>query len=381
MVFMAAETIPGFAPLGGVADDDVDEMDVFPSSQVLDIRVQLHKDAQARRIHIGVTETDVPAAERDHANGNALFHFVKWALGNPPPTGEVGTMLVLWGHAYQFAVGQTPTPGGAFDALDFAELANTLRRIQKHYEALGYPQRFDIVGFDACDLATVEVALQLQPYAQYLLASEMGIPLPGWPYDRVLDRLAKPKDSLMGPAELGSYAVRRYCEAYQAVRAVSLTLLNLGVADQIAARAELLARRLAIALRELPEEKPLIMDLFARSQTDDGKPFVDVADLCLNLARESSHTKVKGAALALGDLLITPGPVEPGLSHLGLGRPFIQEHGRNAVKSAKLNGVSLYAPHVVGRHDFEVARGNYERFVFGQSSLWTRLVHNLAASI
>ncbi len=32
----------------------------------------------------------------------------------------------------------------------------------------------------------------------------------------------------MGPAELGSYAVRRFCEAYKADdRPVSLTLLNL----------------------------------------------------------------------------------------------------------------------------------------------------------
>ena len=47
------------------------------------------------------------------------------------------------------------------------------------------------VAFDACDLATVEMACQLKPFAKYLLGSQIGIPLPGWPYDRVLAHVAE----------------------------------------------------------------------------------------------------------------------------------------------------------------------------------------------
>ena len=73
----------------------------------------------------------------------------------------------------------------------------------------------DILGFDACDLSTVEMACQLQPFANYLLGSQIGIPIPGWPYDRILDRLQNPMGS-MRPSEFGSYIVRRFCESYAA---------------------------------------------------------------------------------------------------------------------------------------------------------------------
>ena len=58
------------------------------------------------------------------------------------------------------------------------------------------------------------MACQLQPFAKYLLGSEIGIPIPGWPYDRILDRLRNPKGRLMAPPEFGSYVVRRFCESY-----------------------------------------------------------------------------------------------------------------------------------------------------------------------
>jgi hypothetical protein len=160
-----------------------------------------------------------------------------------------------------------------------------------------------------------------------------------------------------------------------------LTLLDLARAREIAARVEILARRLADTIGGSGADKATILELFRRSQTDTDKPFVDVADLCLNLMRESGNPLVMKAANALGDLLITPAPARPGESQIGGGRPFVQEHGRNAAKTAKLNGISLYAPHVAAKLDFEPSRIPYGRFVFAQASLWNALVHNLAASV
>ena len=132
------------------------------------------------------------------------------------------TMLILWGHAYEFAIGRAVRPTG-IDALDFTELTEVLGCIQKDRG-----KKLEIVAFDACDLATTEVAYQFCPYADYLLASEIGIPIPGWPYNRAFERVVDTKRDPMSPAELGTYIVRRFCENYRADElTVSLTLLDL----------------------------------------------------------------------------------------------------------------------------------------------------------
>ena len=69
-------------------------------------------------------------------------------------------MLVLWGHAYDFAFGREKTRGGTVEALDFAELSTVLQRVQDESGARG-GAKLDILAFDACDLATMEMACQL----------------------------------------------------------------------------------------------------------------------------------------------------------------------------------------------------------------------------
>lgn len=388
MVFMGTHTVLGNAPLVQAAEDDITEMRSVGSSPHLNILVQVNGDGDPRRLHIGheTEEHDVPPAEQGTANGNALKAFIRWAnlqAGHKP--GYDRSMLVLWGHAYQFAIGHVQHGDGSIDALDFAELVDVFSQFQEELREesnLATVPKLDIIGFDACDLANLETAYQLRRFADYLLASEMGDPIPGWPYDRILDRLkTKEGRRRMGPPELGSYAVRRYCEAYQSEAPVSMTLLNLSLAEDAAARTEDLAQALAIALAENPDERDLVFDLFVRSQTDDEKPFVDVADLCLNLMRESGSATVRQAAQALGDFLISPKPVFPGHSENGAGRPFIAEHGRNAARTAKLHGVSLYAPHValaVDLDDRETELRMYMNFAFAKESLWRQLVENLA---
>ncbi len=391
MVFMGADGVEGNTPLSHEAQKDIEEMEkVHPedSGGALNIFVQLHGDGVPVRYHVGIEGCKaVPEKEQDLTNGKALASFLGWSLKKAAEAGIEGdledhySILVLWGHAYRFGIGHTETRAG-IDALDFAELATVLRDFQeglKNTYGMKETPKLDIVGFDACDLATIEMSVQLSQFARYLLASQIGIPLPGWPYHRILDRLKNPYGRIMGPAEFGTYVVRRFCEEYHAEeRTVSLTLLDLERAPELFALTELLAMRLAIALNQDPDQQELVFDLFCRSQTDDDKPFIDVADLCLNLVRDSNDPFVQQAAEGLGDLLISPPPVAPGGSAVGARRPFIVEHARNTGKAARLHGVSLYAPHVASSHRWEEASHWYKKFVFAQNTLWSGLVHALA---
>jgi hypothetical protein len=56
----------------------------------------------------------------------------------------------------------------------------------------------------------------------------------------------------------------------------------------------------------------------------------------------------------------------------------VVEHGRNAGEAARLNGISLYAPHVTPGSDVAAHEKLYHKFVFAQNTAWSRLVHTLA---
>jgi hypothetical protein len=383
MVFMGADTIAGNEPLIDAAEDDLAEMRFVGSGDRLNIFVQVHGKGEPRRgritedMPVGIDALEpVPDEEKELA----LLHFIKSALRDAhhdPDDPRHYSMLVLWGHAYDFAIGRALTSGGTIDALDFAELSRVLERMQEQFGAQG-EAKLDILAFDACDLATVEMVCQLEPFAKYLLGSQIGIPIPGWPYDRVLDRLRNPIGRLMGPAEFGSYIVRRFCESYVAQsRTVSLTLLDLTRAHELSVVTKVLALALASAIDDLTT-RDRISYLFAQSQTAAGKPYVDVADLCLNLMRGSRNTLIVEAAKALGDFLISPQPSVVGKSDEGSGRPFVVEHGRNAGQTARLNGISIYAPHVAPNRDFDAVRHLYQYFTFAQETPWSGLVHALA---
>ena len=310
MVFMGADTIEGNSSLVQAAEDDLREMEHIKSGGRLNIFAQVHGKGVARRSHVGISPmTDVPADQQNPARGRALASFIRWAMmtaGHDPMNPKHYSMLVLWGHAYDFAFGRAQTRAGTIDALDFAELAQVLERLQ---EGFGAPSaKLDILGFDACDLATVEMACQLEPFASYLLGSQIGIPIPGWPYDRILERLRYPIGRLMGPCRVRCLcrpAILRIVQS--ALHPVSLSLLHLDRAPELFAHAEILALTLASAIGD-DDIRDRIARLFARSQTGERRPYVDVADLCLNLVREGGDPLVVEAARALGDFLMSPRP-------------------------------------------------------------------------
>jgi Clostripain family len=252
-------------------------------------------------------------------------------------------------------------------------------------------EQFDIIAFDACDCSTLEMAHQLQPFARYLLASQIRMPLPGFPYHRVLAHLAARQGRLMGPAEFGRWAVRRFCEFYSVREedrdTVSLTLLDLQQVEPIVQATDRLARVLLARIVDATEDEAFVKGLFRLARTIDTadpgkqiKPFVDVADLCLNLLLHCNSEEVRETARALGNLLLSPGPVPGGASEKGTGVPFIAEHGRNACTTGRLNGVNLYAPHVAGTNDeFREMNDRYGSFRFARDFAWSALVMAMAA--
>ena len=63
---------------------------------------------------------------------------------------------------------------------------------------------FDMIGFDACFMASIEVAKVISPYANYMIASEEAEPGHGWLWSEVI-RAYEHEDSIV---EAGKRMVR-----------------------------------------------------------------------------------------------------------------------------------------------------------------------------
>ena len=392
MIFMGVATIEGKESLEQAADDDLAEIQAIGGGgpHHLNVTIQQHgRDKNPKRFHFGAasdgTPIEVPPDQRDYRDGRALSDFIRFSLKAANHRDLDHTMLVLWGHAYDFAFGRLLTPGGGMMALNFTAIRDVLRKLQADADRVmdpgdenPFPPKIDILGFDACDIATSELAYQLQPVARFLLASQVGIPVPGWPYHRILDRLKEPKgDRIMSPAELGSYAVRRFCAAYDASTPVSLTMLNLLHGDELFRLTQDVAIELATAI-ENSETRDRMARTFQRSQTELGKPFVDVADLCLSLLDESDYPGLVEKARALGDFVAGSRPDVSAPYEEPAGWPLVVDHDRNAGELVRLNGVSLYAPNVAPPEDQEGVSSVYRMLDFVRHGRWSGVVHRLA---
>lgn len=91
-------------------------------------------------------------------------------------------MLVLWDH------GGGSLAGFGYDEW-FKNDTMTLDELGQALQDGGCT--FDLIGFDACLMATLETALVLEPHADYMIASEEVEPGTGWHYTNWLTLLSK----------------------------------------------------------------------------------------------------------------------------------------------------------------------------------------------
>lgn len=101
--------------------------------------------------------------------------------------------LVMWNHGGGTITGFGVDEYFPDDLLSLADISNALADTGI---------KFDFIGFDACLMATVETAFMLEPYADYLIASEETEPGDGWYHTSWISMLAE--DTSVSTLELGA---------------------------------------------------------------------------------------------------------------------------------------------------------------------------------
>ncbi len=119
-----------------------------------------------------------------------LTKFIKYCNDNFPANRNE---LILWDH------GSGSLSGYAYDEKHPESGSMSLSGIKKAISDSGV--KFDFVGFDACLMATVETALMLSDYADYMIASEETEPGVGWYYTNWLTKLSA--DTSMPTTQIG----------------------------------------------------------------------------------------------------------------------------------------------------------------------------------
>ena len=389
MVFMGVNTEEGNAPLVEAARADLAEMakgvaagsGPGPGAR-LNVFAQVHGEGEPWRYHIGHDNgRPVPKNQQDVGDGQALMHFIIDSLG-AVGTGRITTVR-CWSCGATRTTSRSERQRRAPARSTRSISASSRKYWSRCRSRPAGPSAFPIHGSTSSPSTRATSRPWSSPVSSMATPTtssdrRLACPFRGGRTDRVLERLQDPQGRLMGAAELGSWIVRRFCEAYTSRRSVSLSLLDLKRAPELFARAKVLAMVLNDAIERDIDFLDALTDLFSRSLTAEDKPYVDVADLCLNLRREVSDPLVNEAARALGDFLITPSDNVVKNSPTGEGWPFVAAFGRNAGETAKLNGISLYAPHVAPANDFVAVRALYDNFDFARDTQWSELVHTLA---
>ncbi len=94
--------------------------------------------------------------------------------------------LIFWDHG-----------SGATDGVCYDEMTDNSLNMAEIYTALDTAsnepnyRKFSMVGFDACLMADYEMAVHLEPFADYMIASEETEPGEGWNYKSWLPSLSK----------------------------------------------------------------------------------------------------------------------------------------------------------------------------------------------
>ena len=212
---------------------------------------------------------------------------------------------------------------GSGHSLDTVELGKVLAEA---VEKLGRP--LDLLGMDACLMANLEVAYQVQPYVQYIVASEELEPNEGWPYDEVLRATTENPD--MPTPELASHIVAAYVKSYVDRRygsPVTQAALNPAHIQTVVEPLDRLAEVLAAAM---PDASMELWSAQRRSARFFKNTLWDVADLCTELEQNSTNADARQAAADVRAAL-QPGPDR-----------FILAEAHNGDAVARCGGVTIY---------------------------------------
>ncbi|PIV24485.1 MAG: peptidase C11 [Deltaproteobacteria bacterium CG03_land_8_20_14_0_80_45_14] len=210
----------------------------------------------------------------------------------------------------------------AQDFLDNIEMKRLLGSTKKILK-----RKIDILGMDACMMSMAEVVYQLRDSVSLTVGSEEVEPGDGWPYDRILAKLAK--KPAMPPNELATTIVNGYVASYPANAGVTQSACDLSKAGLLASAVDQLADVLNSHLSDAAV-RATVIECRLQTQAYDTPDYIDLYDFCNLLENKTGFDDIRAACSAVKNMIQRNGVViRSGYK------------GKNVKHS---NGLSIYFP-------------------------------------
>ena len=228
---------------------DLNEMEQVGSTDQVHLIAQLDRSASfdrsdddwrgARRYRVeqddDTTHVSSPVLEDlgriDSGDPAEVEAFVAWAAENFPAEHYA---LVLWDHGWGWSLAPDEWPAVTKGISSDYQTGNDIsiaegelgQILESANTSIG--GKLSIIGFDACVMASWEVAYAAMPYADVMVGSQDYEDADGWAYDTAMADLVATPD--MSPAELGEAIALRFSETKDSTQSVvdlnSLETLN-----------------------------------------------------------------------------------------------------------------------------------------------------------
>ncbi len=219
MVVGSTPAVNVIVETGGAANATIDDQRFIDFT-----KVQIHKVKQ------GSVTTLEDLGQQNMGDPRTLTSFITRTVSQFPAEKYV---IVLWDH------------GNGLHGFGKDDIFNDNLTLNEINEALRVPratyQKFEIIGFDACLMASVEVASRVAPYGNYLVASEELEPSWGWDYSAILASLSETPEQdgvSLGKVIADTYVnhSRLYSDLYQnydADKSVTLSVIDLAKIPEV----------------------------------------------------------------------------------------------------------------------------------------------------
>lgn len=269
LVYMAADN-----SLNYFADLDLQEMQAVGSNNNVNILVYLtiKRDGQEKTTQklfinkgkVTVLET-LPA--QDSGNPDIFAQAIQWAITDYPSD---HIAVVLWDHG-SGPLNRFPMPvrGVCYDDTtgNYLTDVSVQNALTNGMNTLRGGKKFDIIAFDACLMAGVELAFALQPCADFMVGSQETEPGKGFDYKRVLQQLAFSKPDVITFAKS---MVSAYGQSYQATQEnYTLSAIDLSKLDAVINTSNDIAHMLVTMLQN---NGPTVVSALNKS-ADSGRYF------------------------------------------------------------------------------------------------------------
>ena len=199
---------------------------------------------------------------------NTLQSFITWCRQSYPANRNI---LIFWDH------GGGSLSGYGYDEKNPRSGSMTLAQIDQ--ALAGANMKFDMIGFDTCLMATVENAMMISKYADYMVASEETEPGVGWYYTNWLTNLSK--NTSISTIELGKNIIDDFVDVCSQQCRGQQTTLSLVDLAELSATMNTSFADFSTATKELIANNGYKTVSSARSQTREfaGSSSIDQIDL------------------------------------------------------------------------------------------------------